>query len=164
MEIIIRKYSSNDLSYVKSSFEALHDYVVSLDPIKRIRKMPGYMEVYFSKFLNDIKNNQGKIYIAEDNGKPVGFIAGFVADKQSEENLLEVVPSQLGIISDLYIDTEYRGKKIGSDLMNKLETYLVEKNCDSLWIDTNGFNTIALHTYKSLGYSVREIGLMKKIK
>lgn len=164
MEITIRDYSENDLAFVKTSFENLHDYVVSIDPEKRIRKMPGYMDTFFGNFQNNIKNNNGAIYIAEHVGKPVGFIAGFVADKQSEENLLEVIPSQLGIISDLYLASDYRGKGIGKKLMQSIETYLTEKKCDAIWIDTNGFNTHALHLYKTVGFSEREVGLMKKIK
>ncbi len=164
MDIKIREYTEKDLLFVKSSFENLHDYVVSIDPIKRIRKMPGYLEVFFEKFVNNIKNNQGKIYISEFEGKPIGFVGGFVADKQSEENLLEVIPSQLGIISDIYTIPEYRGKKIGGRLIKQIEEYLVSKNCDAIWINTNGFNTSALRLYKSIGFSEREIGLMKKIK
>jgi len=164
MDIKIREYTEKDLLFVKSSFENLHDYVVSIDPIKRIRKMPGYLEVFFEKFVNNIKNNQGKIYISEFEGKPIGFIGGFVADKQSTENLLEVVPSKLGIISDIYLIPEYRGKKIGEKLMKRMEEYLISNNCDAIWVDTNSFNKPALRLYKSIGFSEREIGLMKKIK
>jgi len=163
MEIQIREYSDADVSYIKLSFEKLHDYVISIDPIKRIRKMPRYIDVFFNKFLINIKNNQGKIFIAEDNEKPIGFIAGFIADKQSEENLLEVIPSQLGIVSDVYIEKEFRGKNIGKMLMEAIEKYLVDKKCDALWVDTNEFNTHALHLYKSVGYTAREIGLIKKL-
>lgn len=125
--------------------------------------MPGYLDVYFKKFLNNIKNNQGKIYIGTHESKPIGFIGGFVADKQTEENKLEVIPSQIGIISTLYIDMSYRGKGVGTKLMKAMEHYLVGKKCDALWIDTNGFNTQALRLYKSVGYSEREVGLLKKL-
>jgi ribosomal protein S18 acetylase RimI-like enzyme len=163
MEIKIKKYSGKDLSYIKNYFENIHDYVVSIDPLKRIRKMPGYLDVFFNKFLNNIKNNQGEIFIAEDQGKPIGFVAGFVADKQSKENLLEVVPSQLGIISDIYVALEYRGKKVGKKLMKIMEEDLISKDCDAIWVDTNSFNIAALHLYKSAGFLERETGLMKKI-
>ena len=164
MDIKIRESADHDLPFIQSSFEKLHDHVVSLDPIKRIRKMPGYMDVYFAKFLETMRNNEGKIYIAEFEGKPIGYVAGFVADKQSEENLLEVIPSQLGIIKNVYLEEEYRGKNIGAQLMNTIEKYLIDKNCDAIWVDTNGFNSRALQLYKFMGFSEREVGLMKKIK
>lgn len=164
MGINIRVYLDEDLPFVKESFEKLHDHVISIDPIKRIRKMPGYADVFFAKFLKNIKNNQGTIYIVEFEGKSMGYIAGFIADKQSEEHLLEVIPSQLGIISNVYLEPELRGKKIGKKMMKAMEEYLMSKNCDAIWIDTNGFNSRALQLYKSMGFSEREIGLMKKIK
>lgn len=164
MDIQIRESRDEDLVFIKSCYEKLHDFAVSIDPIKRIRKMPGYVEVYFAKFLKNIKNNEGVIYIVEVDGKAVGYVAGFVADKQSEENLLEVVPSQLGIISNIYLDPEYREKKIGPQLMKTIEAYLISKNCDAIWVDTNGFNERAIRLYKSAGFSEREVGLMKKIK
>ncbi len=163
MEIKIRESGDHDLPFIKSSFEKLHDHVVSIDPIKRIRKMPGYVDVYFSKFLKTMKNNEGKIYIAEFEGKPIGYVAGFVADKQSEENLLEVIPSQLGIIKNIYLEEEYRGKNIGAQLIKIVEKYLIDKKCDAIWIDTNGFNSRALQLYKSMGFVEREVGLLKKI-
>ena len=163
MDTQIREYTDKDVPFIKTSFEALHDFVVSLDPIKRLRKMPGYSDVFFAKLLGTIKTNQGVIFIAEIENKPVGFIAGFVADNQSEENLLEVIPLQLGIISDIYIEPQYRGKKMGGALMKTMEKYFVNKNCDALWVSTNGFNTQALHLYKSEGFMEREMGLLKKI-
>lgn len=164
MNINIREYSDKDLLFVKKSFESLHDYVVSIDPIKRLRKMPAYLDIFFGKFLNNIKNKQGQIFIAEVEGKPIGFIAGFVADKQSAENLLEVIPSQLGIISDIYIEHKYRGKGVGMNLIKTIEAFLSDKNCDAIWIDTNAFNTNAIKLYKTSGFIEREIGLLKNIK
>ena len=164
MDAYIREYTEKDTPFIKSSFENLHDYVVSIDPIKRVRKMPGYLEIYFGKFINNIKTNQGNIYISEIQGKPMGFIGGFVADKQSKENLLEVVPSQLGIISDIYLIPAFRGKKIGGKLMKQMERYLIANNCDAIWVDTNGFNEQALRLYKSIGFSEREVGLIKIVK
>ena len=164
MEVYIREYLDDDLLFIKTSFEKLHDHVVSLDPIQRLRKMPGYLDIFFEKFLRNIKTNSGKIYIAEGEGKPIGFIGGFVADKQSEENLLEVVPSQLGVISDIYLIPEFRGKKIGEKLMKQMEEYLVAKNCDAIWIEVNGFNHFARKLYKSVGFIEREIGLMKAVR
>jgi (aminoalkyl)phosphonate N-acetyltransferase len=163
MNTRLRSYSEADVPFIKAAFERLHDHVVSIDPIKRMRKMPGYVEVFFGKLMKNISNNQGQMYIVEDTGKPVGFVAGFVADKQSEENLLEVVPTQLGIISDVYLDKELRGKGIGKQMMKKMEEYLKKKGCDSLWITTNGFNSNALGLYRSVGFVEREVGLLKKL-
>ena len=39
--------------------------MISIDPIKKIWKMSGYVDVFFTKFLKNIKNNQDIIFIVE---------------------------------------------------------------------------------------------------
>ena len=162
MEITIREYRETDKNFLLEATDMLHEYVVALDPIKRLRKMPGYAENTVNDLLTTVAKQEGKIYVAEDGSKAIGFVAGFTM-KQSKENLLSVVPSKLGVISDLYIDNDYRGQHIGTKLMQKMEEHLKQTGCDALWIDIVAFNTHAHHFYNKLGYADREIGLIKKI-
>lgn len=159
----IREYTSKDKDFLLAATEKLHDYVIALDPIQRLRKMPGYVSYTVTDLLNIVDKQEGRIYIAQEKTKPIGFIAGFVM-KQSETNLLSVVPSKLGVISDVYVDEQYRGNHLGTDLIDKIETYLKETGCDAIWIDIVSFNQRAHHFYTKLGYIDREIGLIKKIK
>lgn len=162
MTIKIREYTQRDKTVLEKSYGKLQDYLVEIDPLKRLRREVGYVEYNVDKLLKLISSNEGIIFIAEDNGLFCGFITGFIM-KQSKENLLEVVPTRLGEILDLYVAEEYRGKHIGSELMNKMETYLKEKGCDSIWINVSAFNENAHKFYSSYGYSNREIGLIKTI-
>lgn len=163
MELTIREYNERDIPYIKNSLEQLHDYVVQIDPIKRIRKMPGLIDKMSSEIFEMTKTNKGKIYIAEVNSNSVGFAAGFIGDAQSEEHLLEVIPSKSGIISDVYVDTSYRSKGVGKLVVRKVEKYLISMGCDAIWVSTNSFNVKAVGLYKSMGYDEREVSLMKKV-
>jgi len=138
------------------------DYIVSTDPIKRVRREPGYGGVALKKLLGKIKENNGKIYFAEIDTKIVGYIAGYVG-KQSEEKLLEVIPSKTGYIEDLYVDQDFRGKKVGTALMQKIEEYFKNLECDSLWIEVFAPNQKAHSYYKKLGFADREFGMHKKL-
>lgn len=160
----IREFESNDEQLVLKFIEKLQDYVVATDPIKRIRNLPGLGELGLKNTLDRLKENQGKIYFAEADGNVVGYIHGFVHDKQSEEKLLEVVPSQVGQIEDLYIEPEYRGKGVGKMLMEKMEGYLVDLGCDSIWLEVFAPNTGAHDAYLKMGYMDREIGMLKRVK
>jgi ribosomal protein S18 acetylase RimI-like enzyme len=162
MNVNIREYTAQDKTFLLEVVNKLHDFVVDLDPIKRLRKMPGYAEQELHELLTTIKKQQGKIFIAEIDDKQVGVIAGFIT-RQSKINLLSVVPTKLGVISDVYVDETVRGKRIGAQLIEMMEVYLKEEGCDSLWIDIVAFNTKAHAFYKKHGYSDREIGLLKKI-
>jgi len=162
MNIQMRDYQSTDKAAIAEATEKLHEYVVALDPIKRLRKMPGYVEHTTSELFETIEKQEGKIFVAEDDGKFIGFVAGFTM-KQSEENLLSVIPSKLGVISDVYVDDAYRGQQLGTNLMEKMEAHLKDMGCDAIWIDIVAFNTTAHSFYNKLGYTDREIGLIKKI-
>jgi ribosomal protein S18 acetylase RimI-like enzyme len=162
MNITLREYHEGDAELVKGFIQSLHHYVMTLDPIKRIRMENGFVENEFSNFISDLKNYEGKCFIAECDGKEVGFIFGLIS-KQSQENLLEVIPTRLGVIKDLYIEDEYRSKNIGTQLMQTMELYFIEKGCDSIWINVFAPNIHAHEFYKNHGYSDREIGLLKKL-
>ncbi len=162
MNVQIREYNDRDKKHIIDCVEKLHDHVVSLDPLKRLRKMPGYIDTEVTNTFRTVKEQNGKILIAEDDGKFVGFIVGFMT-KQSDENLMSVVPTKLGVISDVYVSDAYRGQGVGEKLMRAMEAYLKTLDCDTIWINIVSYNTNAHSFYKKMGYHDREISLMKKL-
>ncbi|TSC83559.1 MAG: GNAT family acetyltransferase [Microgenomates group bacterium Gr01-1014_16] len=163
MNITVREYLDSEKTLVQSFIEKLQDYVVATDPIKRIRNLPGLSELGLNNVLEKLDKNKGKIYFAQDEGKVVGYIFGFVCDKQSEEKLLEVVPSQVGQIEDVYVEEEYRGKGVGKMLMEKMEDYLKDQGCDSIWLEVFAPNFDAHAAYLKMGYVDREVGMLKRL-
>lgn len=163
MNTRIREYRESDAEIIKKFIEKLQDFVVSTDPIKRIRRLPGFAEKAMKKVDEKIAENKGIIFVAEDEGKPVGYIFGFVCDSQSKKNLLEVVPTQVGQIEDLYVELDYRGRGVGRLLLNKMETYFKENGCDSLWLEVFASNGDARSAYTKMGFVEREVGMFKKI-
>jgi GNAT superfamily N-acetyltransferase len=126
-----------------------------------LRRQSEYGDVFTQELFDFIREGQGKIYIAVDGQKYVGFIAGAV-DKQSDKNLLEVVPTKLGVVSEFFVEEKYRGQGVGKVLMEKLETYFKSIGCDSLWANVVAFNP-AHDVYEKMGYHNREIGMLKKL-
>lgn len=162
MDIKIREYREKDRELLQSLIEKLMDCVVDMDPIERIRRMKRFSEINSKKLLKKINKNGGKIYFAELDGEVVGYVAGFVA-KQSKENLLEVIPTKLGVIDDLYVDDSFRGRGIGTTLMKRIEDYFVSVDCDSIWIEVFAPNKKAHEYYKKKGFVDREIGMLKRL-
>lgn len=142
--------------------EQLHNHVVALDPDKRLRRQPGYAEHEVQELLHIIETQGGKLYVAEDDSKFLGFTAGFMT-KQSDENLLSVIPTKLGVVSDVFVSEEARGKGLGQTLLEHIEIYLKSCGADTLWINIVAFNDGAHNFYKKHGYHDREIGLMKRV-
>lgn len=123
--IIIKKYQNNKNILVEF-MEKLQDYLIQIDPLKRLRRLPKYGDFYVNNLLQKIEKNDGIIYIAEFEKKPVGIIAG-IFEKQTKDDILECIPSKPARILELIVDEEYRGKNIGSLLMDKIEKYFQNK-------------------------------------
>lgn len=163
MDITVREYQDSDKSTLQSILERLQDYVVATDSIQRIRRTEEFGLQALNNTLETYKTNNGEILFAETDGKIIGYCFGFVHDKQSEENLLEVIPTQLGVVEDIFVDENYRGQGIGKMLLAEMEKYLKEKGCDSLWLEVFAENKEAHNAYLKMGYLDREIGMLKKI-
>lgn len=154
-------YTPEDATDVKNAIGQLHDHVVALDPIGRLRHAPGYVDHEFGNLLDVVARQQGRILVAKNGaGRFLGCVAGFVT-RQSEENLLSVVPTKLGVISDVYVIPDSRGHGVGEAMMQRMESYLRDAGCDSVWITIVAFNKGAASFYGKLGYHEREVGLLK---
>lgn len=159
--ITIRNYIESDRPIIQKFIEESQDYVVGLDPMKRLRREPEYGESYTNDFLDFVNKNKGVIFMAMDGDKPIGM-AGGAYKEQSKENLLELIPTKVGTLSELYIIPDYRGKGVGKMLVEKFEEYLKESGCDSIWLTVVDCNP-AHQFYKKMGFVDREIGMLKNI-
>lgn len=100
------------------------------------------------KFLYDkLLNNESTIFVAEDNGKVIGFL-------QLYTMLSSMNMSELLIINDLYLTTEARGKRIGEQLMHQAFDYGKENGYDSIYLETEKSNTGGNKLYKKLGMQI----------
>jgi ribosomal protein S18 acetylase RimI-like enzyme len=162
MTISIREYTEKDYATLVHGVEALHDFITDHDPLKRIRHGEGLGTVFTQRLLKNVSEKDGAIFMAWEADRFVGFVAGNLL-KQSEENLLEVIPTQLGYISHLLVEEPYRGGSVGSQLLGRMEDYFKEKGCDGIWLEVVAFNEKARRFYAKLGFVEREIGLLKDI-
>jgi len=90
------------------------------------------------------------IWVAEEDGKIVGFIA-------SDGNWFSKREGKVvGAIHELVILPEYRNKGIGKALVQKAIEYFKSRGLDTaeLWVGDK--NTQALEFYKSLGFEERD--------
>ena len=162
MEINIRKYQSSDKPSTVKLMERFGDYLVSVDQMERTRRMPGYGEWFTKKMLEDVDKNNGLIYVVENEGRIVGFIAGVIL-KQSKEELFECIPTKAGRIIELFIDEQTRGQGVGTRLMEKMEECFRQNGCDVSRVKVFEPNVKAHNFYRKLGYQDRTIDMMKKL-
>jgi GNAT superfamily N-acetyltransferase len=162
MEVAIREYCGSDKRALVRIMEELQDYLVSIDDLKRERRMPEYGENYTERTLQNVAKNNGIIYVAEDRGRIVGLVAGIMPE-QTREELLEHVPFKRGVVLELIVDEGYRGKRVGTLLMKKIEEYFKKNGCSVSGVDVFFPNKQAYHLYSKLGYRERDIWMTKKL-
>lgn len=126
MDIRIRDYQESDRSHIIKFMEESQDYLACIDQMKGTRRMPNYGESYTQRLLREIEKNEGTAYVAEHEGRIIGFIAGII-HRQSKEDLLECIPSTDGRILELFIDPQHRRQNVGTMLMQKMKEYFKQK-------------------------------------
>ncbi len=160
MNTSIRQYNENDKESLIELMNKLQDYLISIDPLKRMRRLLGYGENYTGQLLSKTKNHDGIIFLAEIGNKVVGCIAGAI-EEQSKVDLLGYSPFKDGRILEMVVDENYRGHNIGAKLMGSIEEYFKKKNCDAVRVEVFKPNLNAFQFYKKINYSERAIDLIK---
>ena len=139
------------------------DYIVSIDNLKRTRRMPEFGESYTRRTLQKVAENNGIIYVAELGGEPVGLVVGTMPE-QTKEDQLEHVPSRFGEVLELVVKAEYRDRGVGTMLMKKLEEYFRKNNCNIAGVGVLVPNKNAHRLYRKLGYENRSIYMTKNLQ
>lgn len=159
--IKIVKYKNNKKMLILL-IEELQDYLIQIDPLKRLRRLPEYGEAYVDNLLKKIEKNEGVIYIAEFEKNIVGMIAGII-EKEIVGDELGNILSKTARVLELIVSEEFRGKKIGSLLMEELEKHFQQNKCDLVRVEVFEPNKNTHSFYKKCGYTDRVIDMVKSL-
>lgn len=140
----------------------LQEYLVRVDDENVQTIKEDYKDKYFEYVERQIRKCDGIILVAEANGKAVGMIAGLIEEKDEVDSITNRCPRR-GIITELVVDEKTRGSGIGKKLIERMEKYFTNKNCEFVVVDVFGPNKNAQMFYESLGFSPRNIELYKKV-
>lgn len=112
--------------------------------------------------LEEVKNNNGKCYIAVENNKAIGLIMGCVFP-YGEYDYLDYKCPKRGEITELIVTNKTRSKGIGQELINKIEEYFKSVGCDYVIVDVFSYNEIGKQFYNKNDYHSRMETMIKKI-
>lgn len=160
MEII--EYDNKYLEDVKDLLVELEEYILSIDEDNLDNLHPEYREKMAILDLEEIKNNNGKCYLAIEEEKVIGLIMGYAITYDKYDYLDYKCPKS-GEVSELIVSKRARNSGIGKNLMNKMEQYFKSINCEYIFIDVFGYNKNAIEFYKKQGYHTRMLRNIKKI-
>lgn len=160
MKII--EYEDKYLEDVKDLLVELEEYIVSIDKDKLDQVHPKYRDKMAILDLEEVKNNNGKCYIAIENDRAVGLIMGCIFP-YDEYDYLDYICPKRGEITELIVSKNVRSKGIGNILMNKMEDYFKSVGCEYVLVDVFAYNENAIKFYDKNGYHSRMYTNIKKI-
>ena len=160
MKII--EYEDKYLEDVKDLLVELEEYILSIDKDNLDQLHPEYREKMAILDLEEVKNNNGKCYIAVENDKAEGLIMGTII-KFNEYDYLDYKCPKEGEITELIVSKNVRSKGIGNMLMKKMEDYFKSLGCEYILVDVFAYNENAIKFYDRNGYHSRMYTNIKKI-
>lgn len=162
MNVTIRNYKQADKGTIENYFDDFSDFIASMDPLKRLRRLPGFGQKYLQTTLRDVKRKNGAMYVAVKENHIIGFVVGVII-KQNAIERYECIPTITGRVTELFVHESQRGKNIGSLLMQKIEHYFKTNDCNIIHIEVFEPNIHAHNFYQSLGYTDRIRDMTKQI-
>lgn len=159
---MIVEYEEKYIEDVKDLLVELEEYILTIDEDHLDQLHPDYREKMAEKNLKEIKEHDGKCFLAIEDGKAVGLIMGIMREYDPDDYLDYTCPKE-GEITELIISKHIRGKGLGQQLMTKMETYFRDKGCDYIIIDVFAYNENAIRFYDKKGYHNRMHTVIKKI-
>ena len=159
MEII--EYSDKYLEDVKDLLVELEEYILSVDKDELDQLHPEYREKMAKLDLQEVEENEGKCYLAIENGKAVGLIMGTII-KYDEFDYLDYKCPKEGEITELIVTSKVRSNGVGQALMNKMEEYFKSLGCEYILVDVFAYNEKGIKFYDKQGFHPRmHVGIKK---
>ena len=160
MQII--EYEEKYLEDVKDLLVELEEYILTIDKDNLDQLHSDYRDKMAILDLEEVKENNGKCYLAIENNKAVGLIMGIVGTYDKYDYLDYKCPKK-GEITELIISKKVRSNGIGQQLMQKMEEYFKSIDCEYVVIDVFAYNESAINFYKKQGYHTRMLIDIKKL-
>ena len=160
MEII--EYNDKYLEDVKDLLVELEEYIISIDKDNLDRLHSEYRDKMAVLDLEEVRNYNGKCYLAVEEEKAIGLIMGCIPD-YDENDYLDYKCPKRGEITELIVTSKIRSKGIGELLINKMEEYFKSQDCEYVIVDVFAYNEIGNNFYYKHGYHHRMFTSIKKI-
>jgi len=119
------------------------DVIASLSEQLGYHPEPAAVAVRLSRVL---ARNDQQFLVAEDNGRPVGWIHMLIGEYVEAEAFV--------VIGGLVVDREYRNQGIGRRLLACSEEWAVQHGCSVVRLSSSTTRTAAHEFYRRVGYSI----------
>jgi ribosomal protein S18 acetylase RimI-like enzyme len=156
-EIVIREYLSEDRPAVEQCTFELQEDEKGRQP-HVWKDAQEIKSIYFDYAIKTAAESEGKIFVAEMDGKVIGYIVVLV--NKDESPALSLI--KYGYVMDLAVLREYHGRGVGKALMAHAEEYIRSKGLEWMHLDVTISNP-AHDFYLKSGYRDKDIRMEKKL-
>lgn len=142
MQVSIRPATSTDV-------QSIYTFICDLE------EQTFDFELFSQYFLQNISAKNNIYLVATANDKTIGFIS-------CHGQLLLHHLGMVYEIQEMFVDPDNRGKGIGHQLIDALETRLRDRECRSLEVTTNAKRTATQAFYAACGFNKTHLKFTKE--
>lgn len=161
MKII--EYEDVYLEDVRDLLVELEEYIVTIDEDNLDQVGEEYREKMAIFDLKEVKENNGKVYLAVENDNVVGLIMGIIRHFD-EVDYLDYKCPHSGVITEFIVSKNARNGGVGTMLINKIEEYFKLCGCEYIFVDVFAYNKNAIKFYQNKNFHSRMYSMIKEIK
>jgi ribosomal protein S18 acetylase RimI-like enzyme len=144
--MLIRLAQEADCERIGSLWLQLVDYHCVLDDTLPKAAADGVRR-YAARIASLLDDPQTRTYVAEVDGRIVGYITGMIASMRLEMFAEEVV----GFIADVFVEADSRGSGVGQALVQAMEQFFASRNVFEYEWYVASANTAAQAFWRRLG-------------
>lgn len=111
----------------------------------------------YINYVESIKDDTWKIFLAKRGSNCVGFIIGSIAIDE------DMVLGKMGKVEDWFVEEKLRGSGVGEQLYKKLEKWFIERGCQQVLSDTWYGNELSTRAHQRMGFFTSGIMFAKKL-
>ena len=146
-DIIIKKATENELIYLKEI--SIKTFCETFEKDNSPEDNKKYIEANFNdlQLLKEINTKGSTFFIAFLNDKPVAYLKINIGEAQTEKQGNDSLE-----IQRIYVLSECKGNRIGSQLMKLAEEEAIKANLKRIWLGVWEHNDAAIAFYSKKGY------------
>lgn len=157
MSVVIRdaKPRTDKPALLRFIFE-LNKFEAQFEHDRRLDK--AFPEEFLAELTKRAKEKHGRIFIAEDGGKALGWAMCYL---EHHETFVRKELRPFGYVAEMFVDESARGRHVGRMLLKACEDHFRATPARSVIIGALWANARAVRAYKAAGYADYAVNLRK---
>lgn len=156
--ILIREANRNDVESILDLWEEFTRTLHQMEPDFFVLK-PNAREIYRRLLKKQLKFPEYHIFVAEDEGKLIGYHV--VSIRYPSEVFVQ---APFGHISDLYLQSTYRGQSIGQKLIEAGKNWFLDMGIEKIDVKTFLTNPKGKAFWEANGFQPFEVAFKNNLE